>query len=294
MHKLETIEAFVEVVKSGSLSAAARQLRVSPSHISRLINHLEQRLDAQLLFRSTRQVRPTELGQAYYQQCLPLLDGITDADQSVRDYQGVPTGLLRITCSSVYGERFIAPILNRFMLEHPKLELDLHLTNRSVDIIREGYDLAIRQGVLPDSSLVATRLAQREVFICAAPSYLESYGAPHTLNELNSHNCLRGSNDNWQLQNNDKIQSIHVEGNWRANSGNAILDAALNGLGLAQLPDYYASEHIASGALVRVLRNYEIKDAAVWGVYPHRRHLSPKVRQAVDYIREHLPALLEY
>jgi len=286
MNRWEGIEAFVAVVRHGSLSAAARELNVSASHVSRLISFLEKQLDAQLLYRTTRQVSATEVGRVYFEQCRHLLEGFGAADDLVRDYQGTPKGLLRISCGTVFGEHIIAPLLNDFMLLHPQLELDLHLSNRSVDLISEGFDVAIRMGVLRDSSLVARRLIARREYICAAADYFERNPRPHTLQELSSHNCLIGSNDQWKVQVGGKTKELRVSGNWRANSGLAIVDAVRKGLGVAQLPDYYVEQYLESGELVPVLREYEVHDGAVWAVYPQSRHLSPKVRQLVDYLQQ--------
>ncbi len=286
MNRWEGVEAFVAVVRHGSLSAAARELNVSASHVSRLIRFLEQQLDAQLLYRTTRQVSPTEVGRVYFEQCRHLLEGFGAADQLVRDYQGTPKGLLRISCGTVFGERYIAPLLNDFMLQHSQLEIDLHLSNRSVDLISEGFDLAIRMGVLRDSSLVARRLTGRQEYICASTAYFERNPRPHTLQELSGHNCLIGSNDHWKVQVEGKPRELRVRGNWRANSGLAIVDAVQKGLGVAQLPDYYVEPQLRSGEIVAVLREYEIRDGAVWAVYPQSRHLSPKVRQLVDFLQQ--------
>lgn len=286
MNQWEGIEAFVRVVRLGTLSAAARELQVSVSHISRSISRLENTLGAQLLYRTTRSVRPTEVGKAYYEQCHQLLEGFTQAEQQVRDYQEAPTGLLRLSCGTVFGERYIAPLVNDFMQLHPGLELDLHLSNRTVDLVPDGYDLAIRMGKLRDSALVARRLCTRREFIVAAPSYLAEFGEPATVSELVQHQCLLGSNEYWRVLTDSGERELRLKGRWRANSGVAILDAALKGLGIAQLPDYYVSPYLVDGSLKLLLPESEIRDSAVWAVYPKRRHLSPKVRVLVDFLQQ--------
>jgi len=286
VNRWEGIEAFVQVVRLGTLSAAARELGVSVSHISRSISRLENSLGAQLLFRTTRSVRPTDVGRAYFEQCQQLLEGFGQAEQQVRDYQSEPTGLLRLSCGTVFGERYVAPLLNDFLSLHPGLELDLHLSNRTVDLVRDGYDLAIRMGMLRDSALVGRRLCPRREFIVASPAYLAAHGEPASAAELLSHQCLVGSNEHWRIQTSEGVRELRVKGRWRANSGLAVLDAALKGLGVAQLPDYYVAGYIESGELVPILSTLEIRDAAVWALYPKSRHLAPKVRLLVEFMQQ--------
>ncbi|NVK41939.1 MAG: LysR family transcriptional regulator [Oceanospirillaceae bacterium] len=286
MHRWESIEAFIEVARLGSLSAAATQLRVSNSHISRLLSHLEQRLNTQLLVRTTRRVTLTESGQWFYEQCQHLADGFSHAEQQITSFSNEPHGLLRVSCGSTFGERYIGPMLTRFAQQHPRLSLDLHLTNRSVDLVNEGYDLAIRLGTLKDSNLVARRLADRSEYFVATPGYLTIHGEPKTLQELQQHNCLKGSASHWWLCNEGQRKEQRVSGNWRANSGVLVLHAALQGQGIACLPDYIVLPHIESGSLVSILDDYRCHDAAVWAVYPKSRHLSPKVRQCIDFLVE--------
>jgi DNA-binding transcriptional LysR family regulator len=161
-------------------------------------------------------------------------------------------------------------------------------------LVHEGLDLAIRLGRLQDSRMVASRLAPRRMYLCASPSYLARYGRPHSLSELSRHNCLIGSSDIWQLAQDGREFSQRVQGNWRCNSGQAVLDAALQGVGLCQLPDYYVLEHLHSGALVSLLEAHQPPNTAVWALYPQQRHLSPKVRKLVDFLKEGLAGRPEY
>lgn len=222
------------------------------------------------------------------QHCQRLQDGREEALRAIGDLASEPKGLLRMTCAVAYGERFIVPLVNDFMARHPQLRLELELTNRSLDLLQEGLDLAIRLGRLQDSRLVATRLAPRVMHLCAAPSYLQRYGRPHSLSELPQHNCLIGSSDQWQFQQEGREQTLRVQGNWRCNSGEAVLDAALRGFGVCQLPDYYVQAHLRSGALVALLEAQQPPNTAVWALYPQQRHLSPKVRQLVDHLKSGL------
>jgi DNA-binding transcriptional LysR family regulator len=251
-------------------------------------------LQTRLLYRSTRKVALTEAGQTFLHHCQRLQDGREEALRAVGDLTSEPKGLLRMTCAVAYGERFIAPLVTRFMDEYPQLRVDIELTNNTLDLVHEGMDLAIRLGRLQESRLVATRLAPRRMYLCASPSYLERYGRPHSVSELSRHNCLIGSSDSWLLQQNDKEFSQRVHGNWRCNSGQAVLDAALLGVGLCQLPDYYVLEHLKSGALVSLLDAHQPPNTAVWALYPQQRHLSPKVRKLVDYLKAGLALQPEY
>ncbi|MDE1465539.1 LysR family transcriptional regulator [Spartinivicinus poritis] len=292
MSRWDGIEAFVEVVKQGSFSAAAEQLNVSNSHVSRLISRLEARLGAQLLYRSTRKVTLTDVGRVYFEQCQHLLGGFLQAELSVSDMQTTPQGLLRMTVATTFGERFIIPLLNDFLADHPALSIDVNLSNQNLDIIQGGFDLAIRMGILKDSSLIAKRIAPRRLFICATPCYLKQFGTPHTLSELQQHNCLIGSTDYWLVQLEGKLKEYRVKGRWRCNSGPALFNAVSKGLGLAQLPDYYVKPAIERGELRVLLDQYQPPQTAVWAVYPYNRHLSPKVRLFVDYLSQHLPQRL--
>jgi DNA-binding transcriptional LysR family regulator len=288
MRKWEGIEEFVAVTETNSFTAAAKRLAVSTAHVSRQINALEERLGAKLFYRTTRKVTATEVGATYYQHCRQLLDSLEEAEQAVTSLQSTPRGNLRLTCSVAYGDLFIAPIVNEFVSLYPELSVQMLSTNQVVDLVQEGIDLAIRFGKLEDSSLVARKLAPRTLYICGSPEYFSRHGQPHTLPELSSQNCLLGTLDYWSFSENGKTHTIKVEGNWRCNSGPALLDAALRGLGLVQLPDYYVAEHLQSGALISVLDNYREPDSSVWAVYPPNRHLSPKVRLLVDFLRERI------
>ncbi|MDL5601417.1 LysR substrate-binding domain-containing protein [Pseudomonas sp. A29(2023)] len=288
MNRWEGLDEFIAVAETGQFTAAAQRIGLSSSQVSRQIARLEERLQTRLFYRSTRKVALTEAGQTFLQHCQRLVDARDEAMRAISDLTGEPKGLLRMTCAVAYGERFIVPLVNAFMARHPQLRVDIELSNRPLDLVHEGLDLAIRLGRLQDSRLVATRLAPRVMYLCAAPSYLERYGRPHSLSELARHNCLVGSSDQWTFQQDGKEQSLRVQGNWRCNSGQAVLDAALRGFGLCQLPDYYVLDHLKSGELVSLLEQHRPPNTAVWALYPQQRHLSPKVRQLVDALRDGL------
>ena len=288
MKQWDRIEAFVEVVKLGSFSAAGHQLGVSTSHISRSVSALEQSLGTQLLYRTTRQIRLTDAGSLYYEHCRQLFEGFREAESALSDLQSSPKGLLRLQASTNFGERYIAPLANGFLQLHPQLSLQMHFTNRAVDLIEEGFDVAIRMGVLKDSSLIARRLWDRRERIVGSPGYFNQAGVPEQLSDLGRHNCLIGSRDRWLFSVEGERREVRVSGRWQANSDIAMLDAALKGLGITQLPEYYVDEHLASGELVSVLDAFQFSDSAVWIVYPRLRFLPPKVRLFIDYLVEQI------
>lgn len=290
MQRWERIEAFVEVVRLGNFSAAARQLQVSSSHISRLVSQLEQQLGTQLLYRTTRQIRLTDSGALYYESCRQLFEGFKDAELALDHHQTNPTGLLKITAATTFGERYIAPLVNEFHTLYPQLKISMHLTNRQLELIEEGYDIAIRMGVLKESTLVARRLCHRREFVVGSPDYFIRHPQPRTLAELEQHNCLIGSRDHWLFLDKGARKDLVVTGNWHANSGPALVDAALRGIGLAQLPDYYVTEYLASGQLVSVLDEYQFTDTGVWVLYPQQRYLAAKVRLFIDFLVEKFAA----
>lgn len=291
MHRWEGLDEFVAVAETGQFTAAAERLGVSSSHVSRQVARLEERLQTRLLYRNTRKVTLSEAGQTFLQHCRRLQDAREEALRAVSDLSAEPKGLLRMTCAVAYGERFVVPLVNEFMAQFPQLRVEIELSNRQLDLLHEGFDLAIRLGRLSDSRLVATRLAPRVMYLCATPDYLGRHGAPQSVAELAQHNCLVGSSDQWSFLEDGRETQHRVQGNWRCNSGQAVLDAALRGFGLCQLPDYYVLEHLRSGRLVSLLEAHQPPNTGVWALYPQQRHLSPKVRQLVDHLKEGLQQL---
>lgn len=288
MYIWEGVTEFVAVTETGSFTAASKRLEVSVAQVSRQISALESRLATKLFYRTTRKVTVTEAGQVYYQHCRQVLDGLEEAERTLTNMQRTPRGKLKITAPTTYGENRIAPLLNDFICLHQEIELDCHFTNQRVDLVDNGYDLAIRLGKLEDSTLMAKRLASRRQYACASPAYLAANGEPHLLSELEQHNCLRGTLEYWRFQEGGQERNVKVSGNIHFNSGQSLTDAALKGLGITQLPDFYVKEHLAAGTLVEVLTHYQPADEGIWALYPQNRHLSPKVRMLVDFLAEKL------
>ncbi len=290
LYNWEGIAEFVTVAETESFTLAAKKLGISTAQVSRQVSALEARLATKLLHRTTRKVSITEAGTLYYQRCRQLLNDLQEAEHALSDLHSKPTGKLKITAPVTYGEQTIAPLINNFIARYPELEVELHLSNQKMDLIGEGYDLAIRQGQLQDSSMMAKRLASRTLYVCATPTYLAKFGEPSKLAELNQHNCLQGSLDHWRFQDKGKTRTIHVSGNLRCNSGRALTDAALKGLGIVQLPGEYVLSYIHSGQLIALLDEYRAPVEGVWAIYPHNRNVLPKVRMLIDYFDQELSA----
>ena len=286
------ISEFVYVAEYESFTRAAKELGISTAQVSRQISALEKRLNIKLLYRTTRKVSLTEEGRVFYQHCRGVLDGLDAAEQAVSNLQTKPQGRIKLTAPVTYGEQQLLPLINDFMVQYRDIEVTAFLSNQKIDLIESGYDLAIRIGKLSDSTMMAKKLSHRTNFVCAAPAYLEKYGVPYSLVDLRQHNCLLGTRDYWEFlgndKNGDKEMNLRVSGSVQYNSGHSLVDAALKSLGIVQLPDYYVQKYLESGALVSVLDDYREPEEGIWAIYPHNRHLSPKIRLLVDYLAEHL------
>jgi len=277
----------IAIASSGSFVAAAKSLGVSTSHISRAIARLEANIQTSVFLRTTRKVHLTETGRALLDQFRRIVEERDEALASASSL-GEPRGGLRITCSTALGERFVAPIVRKYTEAHSGLRVSLQLSNHVVDLIAEGYDLAIRTGHLADSRLVTTKIALRRLYVCAAPAYLAAHGTPKDIDELGSHECLVGSSPAWHFLKGGQEYTVRPSGRWQCNSGLALADAAIAGMGICQLPEFYVAPFIEDGRLVPLLEKYRPRDEAVWAVYPQRRHLMPKIRSLVDLLRHDL------
>lgn len=294
MRQWQGISEFVAVAEHRSFTKAAQWLGLSVAQVSRNVSELERRLQVRLFYRSTRHVRLSEEGEVYLQHCQHLVQGLDDANRALSNLQQSPQGRLRMTAPVFYGETIVVPALNRFLLSHPDIELDLTLTNRRLDLIEGRFDLAIRLGQLNDSSLLAKPLGRRRHYVVASPAYLTQHGTPSDPEALTAHRLLAGTMEHWRLRDptatTQERRELHVKPDsfWRCNSGVALLDAVRQGLGIAQLPDYYVQRDLDAGALVVVLDEYRPADDGVWALYPQNRHLSPKVRAVIDYLAQRL------
>ena len=285
------INEFVAVVQSKSFTKAAKQLNTSVAQVSRKVAGLESRLSTKLLIRTTRKITVTEAGLNYFQHCQGLVEGLKQADLALSDLSDVPQGLIKITAPITYGEQVIAPLLNEFMQTYPALKLQLILSNQTLDLVTENLDLAIRIGHLQDSTMIAKKLSQRQLHVCAAPSYIDKHALPFSLSELKNHNCLVGSSDLWSFNEQGKERNIRITGNIICNSGYALLDAALKGIGLIQLPDYYVQKALNNGQLIECLSAYREPLQGIWALYPNNRHLAVKVSLLIEFLEKKLTNL---
>lgn len=288
MFNWEGVSEFAAVAETESFTAAGKRLGISTAQVSRQIGALEARLAVKLFYRTTRKVSITDTGQIYYNHCRQVLDGLAEAERAITDLQQTPKGKLNLTAPVTFGERRIAPLVNDFVARYPELEVNLVLTNQVLDLVAERYDLAIRLGQLEDSTMMAKRLSSRIHYVCASPDYLVAHGVPYTLSELNQHNCLQGMLDYWRFEEKGMPRHIRVNGNLRCNSGWGLVDAALKGIGIIQLPDYYVHTQMDTGQLVPILAKFRAPDEGIWAIYPHNRHLSPKVRLLLDHFSQSL------
>ena len=285
---LEAVEIFVKVVATGSFSEAARVLGVSKSLVSRQVKALEDRLGARLINRTTRKIALTEAGEAFAARCAEALAGLEAAEAAVGQLQGEVRGTLRLSVPMSFGVRYLAPIIPAFLARHRGLHAEVSYADRRVDLIEEGYDLAVRVGELEDSTLIARRLASTRRHAVASPDYLAARGTPDHPTALRGHDCLlyryQASGAAWRFRGPGGELSVRVEGPLLANNGDAIRAAAVSGLGVALLPDFLVCDDLRAGRLVSILSDWSEWRSAVWAIYPHHRHLAAKVRLFVDFL----------
>lgn len=261
---------------------------LSPAVVSKRISQLEERLGARLFQRTTRQLTLTETGAGYFKRVVDILSLCEEAEDFVSRRNTKPRGLLKITMPTTFSRLHIAPYLGKFLSRYPDIEIDAHLTDRFVDIIREGFDLAIRIGELEDSSLVARKIAADNRVICAAPSYLERFGTPASLADLDLHNCLSaGAQDVWRLEGPEGQRQVRTNGNVRSNSGELVREALLAGLGLGLRSTWDVGPEIKSGDLKVVLPQYRgSSNVAIYAVYPCREFMPAKVNVFIEFLAE--------
>lgn len=285
---LPDMEVFARVVAAGSMSAAGRELGLSPAVISKRIRRLEDRLGARLMQRTTRQFALTEEGRGYYERVVDILRSIEEAEDFVTQRNALPRGALKVSVPSAFSRQHIAPHLGEFTQRYPDIMLQLSANDEMVDIIGSGVDLAIRIGELENSSLIARRLAPCHRVICAAPSYLQRAGTPRSLKELEQHHCLfHAHQDVWRLADQDGTVNVRVKSSLQTNSSDIVTEATKAGLGIALRSTWDIAEALKSGELVIVLPEYrESSRVAVHAVYPSRAFLPAKVRAFIDYFAE--------
>jgi len=287
--RFQAFSTYAKVVELGSFVRAAERLDVSTSAVSRQVADLEAHLEVRLLNRTTRRLSLTEAGQAFYERCVQLLADMEEAESSVRSTTAAPKGTLRLTCGVTFGIRYLAPAISDFHARYPEVVFDLDLSDRTVDLVEEGFDVAIRIGGSGSQALVSRRVGTTQRVCCAAPSYLERHPAPNSPEELVHHTCLTytyvPAPDEWTFQaRSGEKHMVRVATRHRANNGRLLAELAVAGLGVVYEPDFILAPEVRAGRLVRLLPEYEPLQSPVAAVYPSRRHLSAKVRAFVDFI----------
>ncbi len=287
---LYEMSVFSKVVAAGSLSAAARDLGVSTAVVSRRLATLESRLGVRLVNRTTRRLALTDEGASYHEACVRILGEVEDADAAAAAQRVEPRGILKVALPASFGHKHIAPLIPPFAARYPKIQLALSLSDRTVNMVEEGYDLAIRIGELEDSSLAARKLAPNRRVVCASPDYLKRHAAPRTPAELQRHNCLttNGLHMSWEYKGPDgKRGSVRVAGHYACDNWEVLREWAMAGLGVALKSTWDVRRQLEDGTLVPLLPGYDFgTDVAIYAIYPHRRHLPAKTRVFIDYLAE--------
>ncbi|WP_114287675.1 LysR family transcriptional regulator [Candidatus Halocynthiibacter alkanivorans] len=289
MDRLTEMEAFATVVDQGGFTDAARKMGISKSAVSKHVSSLEARLGARLLNRTTRRVSPTEIGLAYYDRARRVLNDAGEADALVTSMQSEPSGLLRISVATDFGVNHLSPVLGEFLTDFPEVTVNMVLNNRYVELISEGFDLAIRIGELEDSSLRARKLTESSKRMVGAPSYFEKFGRPAKIDDLNEHKLLHYSNQAtsavWKLTapSGEKRQ-IRTAGWLTVNDGQSLLNAAISGLGIAYLPSYLCASALEQGLIEEAIPELPVETQGIYAVYPPGRFTQPKVRAFIDFL----------
>jgi DNA-binding transcriptional LysR family regulator len=288
MDRLEAMRAFVRVVQAGSFSAVARELNTTQSTVSKRIAALEDHLGARLILRTTREHSLTQTGSEFYERCLSILSQWEDAQSGVKAQTATPKGVLRVSAPGTLARLHIAPYLGGFMRRYPELTVRLGLTDRHVDLVSEGVDLAVRAKRLEDSTLIARRLAANPMMTVASATYLSRHGEPLTPQDLEKHNCLiagfLGSGVSWNFSQNGKTLSVPVNGRFYCDDTESLMEMLLDHLGIAILPVWLARPHLDAGRLQEILKDHPPPPLPIHAVYPHSRHVPVKVRVFIDFL----------
>ncbi len=291
MDKFESMRAFTQVVKEGGFAAAARKMELSRSAVNKLVINLENQLGVPLLYRTTRQVTPTETGRAFYERCLDILSSLEEAELAVSQQHSQPKGILKINAPMSFGISVLGSKIAEFMTRYREIKIQLTLEDRFVDPISEGYDVVIRIGLpFNSSSLVVHPITNIPRVICAAPSYLKSKGIPRNANELKNHSCLHygylTTGCQWQLINQEQEERVSIDGVFCSNNGEVLRDAAVKGLGIVILPTFIVERELERGELQIILPNYQSPELTLCLIYPVNRHLSTKVQLFTQFLQE--------
>ena len=290
MDNLSGILAFVRAAEARNFTKAAQQLGMTPSGVSKAISRLESQFKVRLLHRTSRSVTMTPEGTTFYERCRQIVADLQDAEQLLSQAQMAPQGVLRITLPLSVGRLHLARAIPEFVRRYPEIAVEASLTDRLVDLVEEGYDLAVRMGKPPDSRVVARPLTVGKLVTCASPAYLKQHGTPRTPEDLVAHNCIRfvlpstGRAQDWKFQRNGRRFSVAVSGNVALDHAEALVEAALAGTALIQISTFVTAPAIRRGDLKAVLTRFQVESPSVWVMYPQNRHLTPRVRALVDFL----------
>ena len=288
MDKLNAISVFCKVIETQSFTQAANQQNISVAMASKLVSQLEEHLKTRLLQRTTRKIVPTEAGMLYYQRCQAILLDLSEADSSISNMATSLQGNLLISVPRDFGLLYISPNLPKFIELHPNLHVEIEFEDKRVDLVAEGYDLALRIGYMQDSSLVARKISSAPMHFVASPSYLEARGTPLTPDDLEYHQGLLYKSSlnqvHWQSTKANQIQRYKIQSKVVSNNGMALLEMTKTGLGISNSPSFFVKDALASGELVEILSEYKQKPLDIYVVYPNRRHLPAKVRAFIEFL----------
>ncbi len=289
MDRFDNMDTFIRVVEAGSISGAADRLGVAKSAVSRRLKELEEHLGVELFHRTTRKMNLTDTGRTFYHQSVRILQDVLEAELATSQAHGELQGRLKVALPLSFGLMHLGPAIDAFLQEHPNIEFDLDFNDREVDLIQEGFDLAIRIANLPDSSLIARRLAPVQVITCASPDYLDRMGTPKSLEELIDHQCLVYSLlrdfESWYFYDADgKALATKIRPYLKSTNGEFLRNAAVDGLGIIHIPSFIVYKEIDRGALVPLLTTVKKPQLEAHAIYPPTRHLSQRVRAFVDFL----------
>jgi DNA-binding transcriptional LysR family regulator len=289
--QLDDMRIFVATVDAHNFTAAANRLSLSKQFVSRRVMALEETLGVQLLIRNTRKLAVTDLGQEFYERAKRILGEVEDAEQAMSLRRAGPRGLLRVSAPMSFGMAHLSPLVAQFLREHGDVRFEMELSDRTVDVVGEGFDMAIRIGALPDSTLIGQKLVDIRMVACCSPGYVRRRGAPKVPADLERHACLlygHGGAVNWEFVVDGVTKGVEVRGPLRANNGELVRDAAVAGLGIVRLPDFIVADALSSGQLVPVLEAFLPSATSVYAVYPQHRQSSLTIRAFVEFLREQL------
>ena len=290
MDKFHEMKVFSAVVEAGSFTGATRTLDMSKAAVSRYVAELEERLGVRLLHRTTRKLSPTSEGEIFYARCRELLDNLDEAEAEITARSGEAHGLLKVNVPVTFGLMHLAPLWPTFLARHSRLDLDITLSDRVVDLVEDGFDLAVRIGQLPASSLISRKLASTRMILCASPGYLERHGEPRRPDELLRHDVISYSlfsaGETWSFQGPDGDVSVKVALRVRTNSGDTCRAAALQHQGIILQPTFIVGKDLAQGTLREILPAFRSIELGIYAVYPSRKFVSPKVRLLIDFLVE--------